>query len=203
MTLDISKYKTGGTKDFGRSEDGNYPARLAQVIELGLQPMEDYTTKEAKDPKPRCILTFEFPTETIEVGGEEKPRWYGKEYTLSGHEMAALPKVVSALDPSGEETDLGKLLSRAVMVEIGTTSGGKAKVVNVSKLMKGLTVDQLAADPVVFSLDSPNKATFDRLPQWIKEKITGALDFEGSHAEAVLTGIADANSDGGDDEVAY
>ena len=198
MTLDISKYKTTGTKDFGRSEDGNYPARLAQVIELGLQPMEDYTTKEAKDPKPRCMLTFEFPTETIEVGGEEKPRWYGKEYTLSGHEMAALPKVVSALDPGGEETDLSKLLSRAVMVEIGTTSGGKAKVVNVSKLMKGLTVDQLVNDPVVFSLDNPDKKVFEKFPQWIREKIEGALDYEGSHAEAVLTGKVDANES--DDE---
>jgi len=193
MGLDISKYKTTSTKDFGRAEDGNYPARLVQIVELGIQPMEDWQTGEAKDPKPRCFLTFEFPTELIEVGGEEKPRWYGKEYTISAHELAGMLKVVKALDPAGEEMDLTKLIGKPCMVEIGTTSTGKPKIVSVSKLMKGVSVDELANAPVVVELDDLDKAAYGKLPDWLKEKITGALDYEGSDAQLVI----EAGTDGG------
>ena len=189
MGLDISKYKAGG-RDFGRAEDGLYPARLTQVIELGVQPMEDYQTGEAKDPKPRAILTFELPTETIEINGEDKPRWYGKEYTLSSHELAGILKVMKALDASGA-TDLTEMVGKACTVQLGTTISGKAKIINVSPIMKGIAVPPLSKAPLVFDLDDPSLDVFKGFPDWVKEKITGALDFEGSVLCLLLEGSSE------------
>ena len=185
MSLDITTYKSGGT-DLGRAEDGTYPARLTQVIGLGVQPMEDYQTGEPKDPKHRVILTFEFPTELINIGGEDKPRWYMKEYTLSNHEKAGIVKLVNALDPTGGTTALNELVGKPCMVVIGTTSSGKAKITGVTALMKGLEVAKLSKPPLVFDPSEPDLNTFNGFPDWLKEKLTTALNFQGSALEDAI-----------------
>lgn len=189
MTLDLNKAKSGGT--FTRAEDGSYPARFVQVIDLGVQPQEDYQTGEAKEPKPRVLLTFEFPTERIEVNGEDRPRWYSKEYTISNHEKAGILKVVKSLDPSGKEMQLSKLLGKPCLITIGSTSTGKPKIVSIAPPMKGMEVGELENPPVAFDFDNPDVGLFNSLPDWLKEKIRGALNFEGSPLKDMLENFND------------
>lgn len=73
---------TGGKKtDFGRVEDGTHMARVVQIIDLGMQQQTDWKTGEARTwddgkpmIKPEVFITFEFPTERIDIDGESKPR---------------------------------------------------------------------------------------------------------------------------------
>lgn len=184
MSLAIGKEpKSSG---FGRIEDGTYPARLVQVIDLGVQELTDYKTGEVKGTANRVYLCWEFPTETIEVKGEIKPRWQGKEYTISYHEKAALPGVIKALDPKGEAKYLSDLLGKPCMVGIGSTSGGNAKITGVFQLAKGMPVDELQNPARAFDFSDPDVEVFKLLPEFLQDKIKGAVNFEGSRLEELL-----------------
>lgn len=189
MALDLSKAKKA-KKDFGRIEDGAYPARIVQIIDLGLQVKTNWKTGEpetyegSSDPiiQPKVWINFEFPTETIEIDGEDKPRWCGKEYTVSSHEKAGLMALLKAADPKMEHTAKGRnlkgLLGLPVMVTIASTSSGKAKVGSVSGVPKGLQVDSLKNPEVFFDLDGEDVATFESLPKWMQDRITEGTDFD-------------------------
>lgn len=189
MALNFADKPKAAKKDFGRAEDGAYPARIVQLIDFGKQYATDFKTGEIKkyDDGNEVIqhkvwITFELPTETIEVDAVSKPRWYGKEYVVSTHEKAALTGLLKAADPKGEHTAKGRnvrgLLGLPVMITIGSTSSGKAKVAAVSAVPKGLPVDPLANPESFFDLDSDDVAMFEALPNWMRERITSGVDFD-------------------------
>lgn len=185
-------------KDFGRVEDGAYPARIVQIIDFGLQYETDWKTNEVKtydDGNPmikhKVWINFELPDEKIEIDGEEKPRWYGKEYTVSAHEKSALYALLKAVDAKGDATNKGRnvrgLLGLPAMVTIGSTSTGKAKISGVSAVPKGLQVGSLANDEGFFDLDSEDVDAFEALPNWMKERIKNGIGFEDTKIAKALT----------------
>ena len=189
MALSFAE-KTTTKKDYGRVEDGAYTARVVQIIDFGKQIETDYKTGEPKVyedsgmpvVKHKVWINFELPTETIEYDGEVKPRWYGKEYTVSAHEKSAMAALLKALDPKGEHTARGKnakgILGLPAMVTIGSTGSGKAKVAGVSAVPKGMQVDALANGETFFDLDGDDLDTFNSLPKWMQERIINGVDFD-------------------------
>jgi len=199
MSLKVNEIKQPAKKtDYGRLEDGNHLARIVSVIDMGLQAQTDWQTKEATDPKKIVMITFETPNETITIkdkeGNEEdKPRWISKDYTLSFHEMAALRKLVDALNPELESLD--ELLNTPCMINIGSTVSNNAKIVGVSKPMKGMEVPELYGDAFQFDFSHPNMELFNGLLKWQQEKIKEALDYNG---------FADAGAEPvGDDDIPF
>lgn len=174
-----------GNKDYGRLDEGTHMARLVQVIDLGVQKTE-YKGEEKEVP--RVWLVFEFPTETIEINGEDKPRWQGREYTVSYGDKSNLGQLVKALDPEGNAKSLADLLGKACMVSIGSTGTGKAKITNVVPASKKIPVPELANDPVAFDMDNPDMDVFGSLPQWLKDKITSSVNYHKTKLAAVLEG---------------
>ena len=185
MSLQLSEIKkksSASTKDFGRLEDGTYMARIVSVVDFGHQPQTDWKTGEDTDPKDKVMITFETPSERIEYEDKEgkqvnRPRWVSKEYTLSMHEKSGLFKVVTTIAP--EATGLDELLNVPCMISIGSTSGGNAKVTNVSAAPKGIDIGELENDSFYFDFDEPNKDLFTSLPEWQQTKITEALNYNG------------------------
>lgn len=201
MALNFAETKKP-KKDFGRVEDGAYSARIVQIIDFGLQYETDYKTNEIKtyeDGNPvikhKVWINFEFPEETIEIDGEEKPRWYGKEYTVSSHEKSALYALLKSVDPKGEATDKGRnvkgLLGLPAMVTIGSTSSGKAKISGVSAVPKGLQVGALVNEEFFLDLDSEDVDSFNNLPGWMKERIKLGIGFSDTTMSKVLGGQPD------------
>jgi len=189
MAMNFAEKPKSKGKDFGRVEDGAYPVRVVQLLDFGNQYATDYKTGEIKkyDDGNEIIqhkiwINFEFPTETIEIDGENKPRWLGKEFTLSSHEKSALFSLLKAADPKGAATNNGRnpvgLLGLPVMVTVGSTSGGKAKIASVSAVPKGMQVEALQNKEVFFDLDSDDVDTFETLPDWMKKRITEGVDFD-------------------------
>ena len=187
MALNFSETKK--RVDYGRVEDGTYPARVVRIIDFGLQYATDFKTGEVKKYddgndviQHKVWIDFELPTETIDIDGVKKPRWYGKEYTVSSHEKAAIQALLKAADPDGKATMKGKnvvgLLGLPVMLTIGSTSTGKAKVAGITRLIKGMSVDPLANPTLFFDLDSPDIKTFEGLPDWMKKHIQEGVDFD-------------------------
>jgi len=187
MALNFAETKA--KKVYPRIGEGTYPARIVRILDFGMQYATDFKTGEIKtyDDGNKVVqhkvwLDFELPTETIEVEGIQKPRWIGKEYTVSTHEKAALTALLKAADPGGKATLKGRnvagLLGLPLMITVGSTSSDKDKISNVSSLVKGMTVDPLTNPTLFFDLDGNDRKTFDSLPDWMKKRIQEGIDYE-------------------------
>lgn len=182
MSLQLKAMGSGKTK-FPRLEEGTYMGRLASIVDLGIQPQTDWQTGEPSDSKPRLLITWELPTETIELEQEDgstasKPRWISKEYTSSNFDQSNLMKLIHALHP-GELDSLDRLLDKQCMINVGSTVNGNAKIVSVVPAPRGMAVDELENPAVAFDFDHPDQELFEKQPVWIQEKIRGADNYNG------------------------
>jgi hypothetical protein len=198
MGLNASKAK-GGAPRTPPLEAGAYPARLVQVIDLGLQPRS--YKGEDKEPQQAIMLTYELVGEFLldEQGEpqEDKPRWVSETLPLYplGAEKAKSNERLKALDPQGKvEGDFTKLLGVPVVVNIvqnpSKTDASKiyAKVSGLvpMRAKEVLNLPDLVNEPRFLDLDAPNKKVFDELPDWVKDKIRAGLEYRGSEAEKVF-----------------
>lgn len=185
---------------FKLMEAGSAPARLVQIIDLGLQPDTYQGVEQA--PKRRLLYTYEFPYEFMldEEGKEQtdKPRWISEDmpfYSL-GATKAKSTERYNAFDPSGvHDGDLEKCLGAPVMVTIIHNPGkGKNKgkvyenIAGVSAMQSKMaaSLPQLVNPPKIFDLDSPDMEIYNSLPKFIQDKIVSNLEFTGSKLEAAI-----------------
>jgi len=190
MSLKIKQ--SSAKKSNGRVADGTYLARIVQIIDMGEQLQTDYATGEAKTwddgkpmYKPEIMVTFEFPSERIEIDGESRPRWQSKNYVASLHEKSALFGLIKAADPKANPKayDVAKLIGKPVMVTVGSTSSGNAKISNVVGVPAGIPVPALENDPKVFDMNEPDMEVWDNMLKWVKDKIMESPSFRGSKLE--------------------
>jgi hypothetical protein len=181
MSLNIKALSKPTTSNYPKAEripEGTYPARLVQLVSLGVQETE---WKGVVKQSPKVTLTFELPTETITINDEEQPRWLSREFTLSLSDMSNLTPVVKALDPKGECKDLSDLLGKPCMVQVGSTSTGNAKITSIVAPMRGMPVAEIynPAKMLAFDFDNPDLEMFATFPQFMQEKIKSAINYNG------------------------
>lgn len=165
-----------------RLADGTYMARVASVVDFGVQKQTDYQTGKEIDPKPTVMITFQIPSESVNIEDDEGnkkvvPRFIGKEYTLSTFERSNLMKMLGAVAPGIQS--LEELLNKTAMIQVGSTKTGNAKIASVMACPKGMEVGELTMDSTYFDFTYPDKELFDKLPQWQQERITTALNWQG------------------------
>ncbi len=179
-----------------------YPARVVQVIDLGLQKQE--YQGEVKAAQRMVAVGYEFLDEFLkdEDGQElkDKPRWLSEMYPVHNEkaEKAKSTKRMKAYDPDGKlGGDLLAIVDTPVMVTVVTNPGkglnaGKVfnKIADVAPMRAkdAATAPKLVNKPVVFSLDEPDVEVFKKLPQFIQAIIVTNLEFSGSKLEAALKG---------------
>ncbi len=209
----------GGGKQQEPIEAGNYPARLVQVIDLGLQPQRPFKGEEK--PPAHCIYTTyelldEFMKDEDGNDDETKPRWQSEEMPLYniGADLAKSTKRYKAIDPQLEcEGDWGQLLGSPVMVTITAKEGTGNHLGKVFNNIGGTApmrpkdaakAEELKNPTKMFDLDNPDMEVFNSLPEWLREKIKGNLEFKGSKLDQMLGGAPaqddtpdNANDDGG------
>lgn len=213
---------SGGNKGPAQEaiEPGTYPIRVAQIIDLGLQPQRPYQGQE-KPPAHEMMLTYELLDEFCvdEDGNEdtEKPRWLSETLPLRSlmAEKAKSTQRYYALDPNedseGDFTALAGVAANASIVQ----NAGKGK--NVGKIYNNIQAlspmrpkDQAKAEPLkkepkVFVLDEPDLEVFNSLPDWLQDKIKDNLEYQGSELQKALEGApsepeaASADADDGED----
>lgn len=180
-------------------EPSNYPARIAQVIDLGMQAQRAFEGK-VKKPANEIMVTYELGTEFMqdEEGNdlEDKPRWISERFPLYSlaSERAKSTVRYKALDPSLTcDGDWSLLVGKPCLVGIvNNVSKANGKTYNnvgsISQPIKGMVTPELVNEPKVFSLDEPDLAVFYDLPEWIQDIIRGGLDFKGSALDKKLQG---------------
>lgn len=166
-----------------RLADGTYMGRICSVVDFGLQKQTDWKTKEETEPKPTVMVTFQIPSEGVEVEddetGEKKtlPRYIGKEYNLSTFERSNLMKMINAVAPGIQS--LEELLNKQAMIQVGSTSTDKAKIAAVMACPAGMEVGELTVETVHFDSTHPDKELYNSLPEWQQERIVTALNWQG------------------------
>lgn len=203
--MGLNAKKVGGGNGGGNRvpqaniEPGTYPARLVQIIDLGLQAQRPYQGKD-KPPAQEIMLTYELvDTFMLDEDGkelEDKPRWISETLPFYGlyADKAKSTQRYNALDPSGEfDGDFAKAIGTPINVTIVNNAVGDKVYDNIATIsaMRPRDADkcpELVNPAKLFDLDNPDMEVFNALPEWLRDKIKGNLNFKGSPLEAKLDG---------------
>lgn len=178
-------------------EAGAYPARIVQIIDLGLQPQRPYKGED-KPPAYEISLTYELVDSFMvdEEGNEilDKPRWVSETFPLRplDSDLATSTKRLNAIDPEGVfEGDFTQTLETPVTVTLVINKKDGKVYTNVANVATMRPRDaakcpELVNEPRFFDLDEPNLEIFNNFPKWIKEKIQSNLNYKGSVLEGLL-----------------
>lgn len=213
MALNAREYKQESKfKTPDPLEVGTYPARVVQVISLGMQKQQPYQGQE-KDPKDELYVTYELLDEFLvdEEGNEltDKPRWLSETFTMNSldSDLAKSTKRYMALDPSlTHDGDWAQLIGAACMVTL-TQNEGKGKNAgktfnNISSVQTMRTKEALKAPSLVnegkvFDIDEPDMETFLALPTFLQDKMKSNLNYGGSALEKAVENHKDGSGDEG------
>lgn len=166
---------------------GTFVARCYSMIQLGTHE-ETYMGVLKELNKVR--ITWEMPLElkVFKEGEEEKPYSISKELTLSMFEKANLRKLLEGwrgkgfTDEEAEAFDISVLLGKPCMISIihktsKTTGKIYADISSVTTLPKGVTCPPQINDTFEFSFEEFDAAKLDKMPDWLKEKITSSQEY--------------------------
>ena len=195
------EFKGGDFVDQDPIEPGVYPARVVQVIDFGVQPQRAYKGQE-KEPAQTIYVTYELVDEFMkdEEGNdiEDKPRWESEQFVLHNlrADRAKSTKRYLALDPkSDHDGDWTALVGTPCNVTIVNNPGqGKheGKVfVNIGGVATMRDKDakklpELVNPSKVFDLSNPDMEVWEKLPEWMQDKIKSNLEYNASPLQAAL-----------------
>lgn len=203
MALNANK-AGGGGEQFAPQANiaaGSYPARLVQIIDLGLQAQKPFQGKE-KAPVQEIMFTYELVDEFMKDENgkdmEDKPRWISETMPFYGlfADKAKSTQRYNAFDPSGAfDGDLTKAIGIAINVAVVNNAKGDKIYDNVGTVASMRPKDaEKCPEPKnptkVFDLDAPDMEVFNKLPKWVQDKIKGNLNYNGSVLQKALGGVA-------------
>lgn len=182
MSTNIKNAKSSTT--ITPMEAGTYPAVCCGVIDLGVQR----TLFENKEREVnQILLIWEFPDETIEIDGEQKPRWLSRIYTFSVSEKSRLRQDLKSwrgrdfTEAELKDFDIKNVLNAPCVVGVAKTEKNGNTYTNVStvsKAMKGMDIPKPSKSHH-FDIDKPETwEVFKELPEWIQKKINSSITFE-------------------------
>lgn len=176
-------FKAGsGGGDFKSCPAGSHIAVCNLIADLGLQPGSGMYP----DPKHQVFIRFEIAEERVEYDKDGKhydlPVVIGQTFTASMHEKANLRKQLEGWrgrkfsDDEAEAFDVSAILGKGCMLNVVENVKGDKVYANISsigQLPKGIVAPKAENELLYFADD--NLGTFDKLPEWLKEKINKRL----------------------------
>lgn len=167
-------------------EPGVYMALCVGVIDLGEQYSEKY-----KNYSNKVQIVWELPTETVEVDGKQEPKQLSKEFAVATKSGCKLRSCIESWvgrkmdDEAFSEFDLFDLIGRPCQLNVlNSESGEYSNVDNVIPVPKGMP-DMTSDTPTIrWDMDAWDNAVFDKLPEWVKDKIKKSTQYQKEHAPA-------------------
>ncbi|MGI0010131.1 MAG: phage replication initiation protein, NGO0469 family [Nitrosopumilaceae archaeon] len=205
MSLNLNDAPANSNKSIDRAlpKAGSQPARIAQVIDLGVQPRPAFKGKE-KSPVHQVFINFELVNDEYEFEGKKiKHRIGPKPFNVVSkssemYDNSAIAKFLKAIDPNDSiKGSLPELLDKPCLATIVHNEGmGKyagRKFANLTQVMlapEGFPIGGLSTPAVVFSFDNPTEDAWKAMPDFLKNKIKTALNYRGSKVEALVNQLA-------------
>lgn len=180
-------------------EPGVYPARLVQILDLGIQAQRPYKGQD-KAPVQEIMLTYELvDCFMVDEAGEEiadKPRWVSETLPFYGlyADKAKSTQRYYAFDPKDEfDGDFTKAVGLPINVTLVNNAVGEKVYTNIASVAAMRPRDaancpELKNPVKVFNLDEPDMDAFATLPEWLRDKIKSNVSYQGSSLEKALNG---------------
>ena len=181
-------------------ETGSYPARLVQLIILGVQKQRPYKGEE-KPPKLEARLTYEILDEFLKddkgEDQEDKPLWINERlaFMSMSQDLAKSTKRYYAIDPDDTaDGDWAKLLGKACIVNVVQSKGSDDRIyanvgsVSTMRAKEAAKAPELKNPALAWDFYNPDMEVFASFPDWLKGIITDAVDYEGSALAKALGG---------------
>lgn len=182
-----------------------YPAVCVGVIDLGEQHSEKF-----KNYQNKVMFLFEIIGETVDVDGEAKPRWLSKEYTLSLSEKSNLAKTITAWtgreitdDENENGFDVSTLLGRKALVVVTckeNDNGTFNDITVITSPPKMIQIPDAQSEQLMFEIESWNAEVFEKLPEWIQDKIKKSTEYQTKYAPAEKVAFKDGDKASETDE---
>ena len=201
MSLKIKK-KSGSSVP--PMEAGTYQAVCVGIIDLGEQYSE--TFKKYND---KLLVIWEIPSQTIEIDGEDKPRWLSKDFSASLHEKSGLYQTLvswrgKAFTDAELTEDENGFMQFSVLDMLGTgcflqviveekDSGSYNRITSVISLPAGMSAPATETPLIAFDIDTWDDEVFKSLPEWIQERIKKSTQYQKLH---VPTDPVDVDTNG-------
>lgn len=184
-----------GGADFAKVPVGTHTAICNMIVDVGLQPgnpgFVGIKDKDGKPdsrgmPSPKIYFRFEVPAErmTYEKNGveHEGPMTIYANFRASLNKKANLRKAVESWtgkkfsnDGEAEQYDVFDLLGKPCMILVTHSDDGKyANIDNIMALPKGAAVGK--AENPLLKYSTEEDAAFNKLPNFLQEKINGQVD---------------------------
>lgn len=172
--------KSEGNSEIKQLEPGVYTGIATAIIDLGIQESITFGNKQRK-----AIIVWNIVGETVKVNDEELPRVMSKEYTMSLSEKSTLRKDLEAWRGkpfTAEELkgfDLKNILNVPCQLQINQQDKNGKTYVNIAAIMaipKGMKVEPVKEVYVFDTYDTETWNNYDKIPNWIKEKIKKSLN---------------------------
>lgn len=174
-----------------RLEDGVYTAQCVGIVDLG----EQYSDVYAKSSR-QVRLIWQIAGETYKNSeGQDIPRTYNKQYSLSLGETSKLRKDLEAWrgKPFTEEElsgfDLINVLNKPCQLQLmNKEKNGKTytEIVSIMALPKGTTVEPLQSTYIFDFEDEATYCNYLILPEWMRNFIKQATNYAGSPLETFV-----------------
>jgi hypothetical protein len=194
-----------GGKEFKKLPPGAHFAICNMMVDCGMQ--KGYQGK----PQRKVYIRWEVPDERVEYEKDgvkhEGPCSIGKFYTLSLSEKATLRKDLenwrgkTFTDEEARGFNIVAVLGKCCQLMVTHSESNGKTYANVTGIM-GTSKDQKARavtskpenDLIAFSVEDPDQEAFDRLPNWLKEKIGERIQ-EGKEQAVAAGGDEDFDDD--------
>lgn len=207
MTFNAKKLPSGSnTKRPPALEEGSYPARLVQLINMGIQPSRPFKGEE-KPPRLTVRVTYELLDEFLKdedgLDMEDKPRWLSEEFAFMSlkQDKATSTKRYYALDPEDKaDGDWSQLLAAPCMVTVVAEADKRPgmdiiynKVGSISAMRpkEAAKAPGLVNPTLLWDFYSPDIEVFKNFPEWLQTKIQSAVDYDGSKLQQLLGGASE------------
>lgn len=166
---------------------GTHMARVIEIIYMGTLPTP-FKTKDGSDKKQfKLQIKWELPnaTHVFKEGDIAKPFVISKEVSHSMDEKSILRPIVEAIigtsltDEEAWKFDTNQILGLSCLINIAMNKKGTyPEVKNVTEAMKGMTCPPMVNTPFIFDINHFNQVDFDRLPQFIREKVMTSPEYK-------------------------
>lgn len=180
-------------------EPGTYIGLCVGIYGIGEQ---ENTFKEKTRYVEQIIFTFEFPSVTIEIDGETKPRQLSRTFTASVSEKGGLRKFLKSWRgkdfPNEEEMgdfEIFSMLGQSAMLNVVQNDKGYSNIETVMPLPKGMPDPNTDTTLMSFDVDEWDDDAFDGLPEWIQEKIKNSTQYKSQHAPETDVDFPDVSKD--------
>lgn len=206
MSLNANDQEGGNFTPVEALEPGTYPARLVQVVDMGVQNSRPYMN-QPKPPRQRLYCTYELSHEFMkdDDGNPDptRPRWISEDMAFFNLDMSTAKSTERyyALDPAGVHGgDWTKLLGVPCQVTLTKEPRkGKEGFTNyISHVggainLQGYTQPELVNPTLQFDLSAPDMDAWQKLPKWLQDKIKKNHHYNGSPLQAALgeTGVSE------------